>query len=309
MRKRKDRQKASESELTDQFEAYGEYTYAYRHQDPAEEEAHHFRKEERARSTKPRHASRIPLDNKVPRRNSRRTFGTLLFLLGALIAALVVLQSSIFRLETVYVVGNQNKSPQEITAASGLVKGLNMFAINENEIRASLKADHTIEFLGIKKQYPNTVYLYVTERVPISIFRKDGIQYTLDASGLVMEESNSLTLPEGMPLITGFQVVNLLVGQPLGLKMEKQMNAYVSIMAELELQLYRNQILELDLTDPDNLYLMTIDGITVRFGNSQYAMAKVGAMRTDIAYIRQLGKHSGLLDVSIPHDAKFMPEN
>ena len=309
MRKRNNRREAYESEPVDQFEAFENYSYTYRHQGHTEEVEDHFLNVEVAHNTQPMHASRLPLKNESPKRSSRATFATLLFLLGILITALVLLESTVFRLETVYVVGNQRKSPQEIAALSGLVRGLNMIAINENEVKDHLKADHTIAFLGMKKQYPSTVYLYIAERVPISLFRKDGIQYTLDADGWVMEESNSLSQPGGMPMVTGFQVSNLLVGQPLGLKTPKQLEAYISIMAELTLQLYMNQISDFNLSDPDNIYLLTIDGIAVRLGDSQNAMAKVGAMRTYMAYIRQLGKKSGLLDISIPHDAKFIPDN
>jgi hypothetical protein len=36
--------------------------------------------------------------------------------------------------------------------------------------------------------------------------------------------------------------------------------------------------------------------------------AKIGAMRTDIAYLQQLGETSGVLDVTIPEDGKFRRE-
>ena len=44
-------------------------------------------------------------------------------------------------------------------------------------------------------------------------------------------------------------------------------------------------------------------------GDASYMQAKIGAVRTDMAYLRQLGKTSGILDVTIPEDAKYMPEN
>jgi hypothetical protein len=110
-------------------------------------------------------------------------------------------------------------------------------------------------------------------------------------------------------VVTGFQVTGISVGQKLEVKDQRQISAYVSIMSELALQMYRDQISELNLSDSDNLYLVTVDGITVRLGNGDYMRAKIGAMRTDMAYLRQLGKTSGILDVSIPQDAKYMPDN
>ena len=54
---------------------------------------------------------------------------------------------------------------------------------------------------------------------------------------------------------------------------------------------------------------ITTEGVTVRLGEASYMQAKIGAVRTDMAYLRQLGKTSGILDVTIPEDAKYMPEN
>ncbi len=124
-----------------------------------------------------------------------------------------------------------------------------------------------------------------------------------------MEESSALALPEGMPFITGFQVVGVHVGQPLEVKDPRQTKAFRDMMSELHLQMYTDQVSELNLFDPDNLYLITLDGITVRLGTGDHMRAKIGALRTDMAYLRQLGKNAGILDVSIPEDAKYMPEN
>ena len=48
-----------------------------------------------------------------------------------------------------------------------------------------------------------------------------GILYTLDREGVVMEESTSTTPPAGMPVITGFRVSNINVGQQLMVRSEK----------------------------------------------------------------------------------------
>ena len=73
--------------------------------------------------------------------------------------------------------------------------------------------------------------------------------------------------------------------------------------------MYQSQISEINLSNPENIYLITVEGITVRLGNASYMQAKIGAVRTDMAYLRQLGKTSGILDVTTPEDAKYMPEN
>ena len=241
----------------------------------------------------------------------RRTHGFFKFLglLTVLTIGLVVGQQTLFRLETVYVVGNEEKTPQEVVMASGLVRGRNMITIEEEDVAEALSKDHTIIFKGMQKEYPNTIYLYIEERKTVAAMQWLGILYTLDREGVVMKESTSSTPPAGMPVVTGFRVSNINVGQQLLVRSENQMEAYREIMEELELQMYQSQVAEINLADPSNIYLMTVEGVTVRLGDASYMQAKIGAVRTDMAYLRQLGKTSGILDVTIPEDAKYMPED
>lgn len=302
--------KPSEGSELDQFEAYGSYSYEYMHQPKDEEEGfepeEHW--EEAYESKSPRRAGRIPLEGERLQRRTHAFWGRLLFLAVFAVITVVVLQDSVFRLKDVYVVGNEKKTKEYVVSASGLLRGLNIFAINEDEVRENLSKDHTIQFLRIQKELPSTVYIYISERVPVASMQLRGFLYTLDADGMVMEESSALLLPEGLPVVTGFQdVTTISVGQTLEMKDKRQLAAFQLIMSELNLQLYTDQISELNVYDVDNLYLLMVDGITIRLGSSQHARAKIGAVRTDMAYLRQLGKTSGILDVSIPEDAKYTP--
>ncbi|MEG2701766.1 MAG: cell division protein FtsQ/DivIB, partial [Clostridia bacterium] len=157
--------------------------------------------------------------------------------------------------------------------------------------------------------YPNTIYLYINERETVAAMQWLGIGYTLDAQGLVMSEENGMALPQGLPVVTGFNVTNVNTGQMLMVRSQNQLDAYRSILSELMLQGYQSQVTEINISDPMNIYLITAEGITVRLGDSNYMQAKIGAVRTDMAYLRQLGKNSGLLDVTIPEDAKYLPDN
>ena len=296
MSKRAGKKRAPEIER-EQFEAYGEYTYDYLHtqdgagdaQTPAQPSVQAVRRAQKRRRT--------------------HGFFKFLGLLTVLTIGLAVGQQTLFRLETVYVVGNEEKTPQEVVMASGLVRGRNMITIEEEDVAEALSKDHTIIFKGMQKEYPNTIYLYIEERKTVAAMQWLGILYTLDGEGVVMAESTSSIPPAGMPVVTGFRVSNISVGQQLAVRSQGQLEAYRVIMEELELQMYQSQVSEINLADPDNIYLVTAEGVTVRLGDANYMQAKIGAVRTDMAYLRQLGKTSGILDVTTPEDAKYMPED
>ena len=244
-------------------------------------------------------------------RSEKRRRSAIIKLVGVLlvvVVAIIVLQGTVFRLKTVYVVGNQKCTPQQVTAASGLVQGLNLLAVNEDDVRRSMSSDYSIELLEMRKVYPDTIYLYIREREAVATMQWLGMQYTMDAQGMVMSESNAYDLPENMVVVTGMQVNGMRVGSVAAVKVASQLEAYKSILYELTQQLYLNQISEINLLDLNNLYQITLDGISVRLGTVEHMRAKVGALRTDVAYLREFGKSSGHLDVSIPEDAKFAPD-
>lgn len=288
---RNDRQKEEQLEK-ETFEAYGEYTYDYQHQPEGQ----------------PNSAAAVARAKRAHRRNQTGGFFKFLILLVILTVGVVVVQQTVFRLETVYVVGNEQKTPQQVVTSSGLTRGSNMLSIQAEDVAEVMARDHTIIFEDLQKEYPSTIYLYIRERKTVAAMQWLGMLYTLDDEGMVMRTENSSILPAGLPVITGFLANHVQVGQKLVSRTQGQLEAYCEIMKELQLQLYADQVSEINLANPENIYLVTVEGVTVRLGGYQHMQAKIGAVRTYMAYLRQLGNAGGILDVTTPEDAKYMPE-
>lgn len=246
---------------------------------------------------------------KAHARRKNSGFIKFLILLAIVTVGIVVFEKMVLRLETVYVIGNQLKTPQQVVMASGLVRGRNMLGIEEAEIAAAMAKDHTIIFKGMQKEYPNTLYLYIEERKPAAAMQWLGLLYTLDGKGMVMTEENAATPPAGMPVVTGLVANSVQVGQVLNLRTLGQMEAYCEIMNELELQLYADQVSEINLADPESIYLVTVEGVTVRLGDYSQMRAKIGAVNSTMAKLRQWGEIGGLLDVTTPITPKYKPED
>jgi len=296
---RKSKRGAAEQQPVESFEAYGEYQYSYQPQEDA------FSAAEAADRARKAHAKR-----------KNHLFFRFLLLLAIVTVGVVVAQQTLFRLETVYVIGNQEKTPQQVVIASGLARGQNMLNIEEADVARRMAEDHTIIFKGMQKEYPSTIHLYIEERKNVATMQWLGMLYTLDGQGMVMRMENSSILPQGLPVVTGFKASAVTVGQLLGLKDMKQMEAYQTVMYELNQQIYADQVSEINLADPENIYLVTLEGVTARLGNAEWMEGKIGAVKTCMAYLRQLGKTDGVLDVAdvtdlqtAENEAKYMPEN
>jgi len=242
-------------------------------------------------------------------RRKNSGFVKFLILLAIVTVGIVVFEKMVLRLETVYVIGNELKTPQQVVTASGLARGRNMLGIEEAEIAAAMARDHTLIFKGMQKEYPNTLYLYIEERKPAAVMQWLGLLYTLDGQGMVLTDKTDAASSAGMPLVTGLVANTVQVGQVLNLRTIGQMEAYCEIMNELQLQLYADQVAEINLADPESIYLVTVEGVTVRLGDASQMRAKIGAVNSTMAKLRQWGEIGGLLDVTTPITPKYRPED
>ena len=244
----------------------------------------------------------------LPARHSNRLVFRLIALLLIISILLILLQSLLFRVKTVYIIGADLQAPEHIIALSGLVRGENIVKVTESKVRRNLASDHWITLLHLYKRYPSEIYLIVSERKVAASMQWLGIEYTLDIDGMVLQEYSDMDYTGNLPVVYGFKVGNVSVGAILSVRSEKQLIAYSSIVSELTIQQYIEKIASINVSEPDSLTLLTKSGITVQLGNCDYMRAKIGAMRTDIAYLQQVGETSGVLDVSLPEDGKFKRE-
>ena len=132
-----------------------------------------------------------------------------------------------------------------------------------------------------------------------------GVHYVLDKDGLVMDETTGTELVGKLPVVTGIRVSSAHKGQFLTVKSQTQLDAYCKLIVELNLQNYASQVTEIRLNNPENVYLVTAEGISVRIGQPEDLMRKVRSLRTAMAYLRSLGEDDGVLDVSEPTDLKY----
>jgi len=245
----------------------------------------------------------------APVRRSGKLVPRLIAFIIVIIVLLILLQSLLFRVNTVYIIGNDTVAAEHIVALSGLTKGDSIVSLSADTIRKKLESDHWITLIDMYKQYPGTVYLVVDEREVVAVLQYLGIEYTLDIDGMVMAEYPDMDYDgDGIPVVYGFDIGSATVGQELSVSNSAQLTAYSAIVTELSIQRYTDQIKSINVNSISSLSLQTVNGITVELGNSDYMRAKIGAMRTDIAYLQQLGEASGVLDVTMPEDGKFKRE-
>lgn len=233
--------------------------------------------------------------------------GLLMFLAVAFGVGLLV-RSVLFSVRAVQVSGNVNMTQEQVLSVAGIALGENMFELDENEIARRINANHYLSFEKLRLDWPDGVTLFVRERVPCAYANAYGMLYILADDGTVLEDSNDIDVLPDLPLVQGFREGDVVVGRKIAPDSSEKLAAYTELIAELQIQECLDQISVLNISDVDNIFLVTTDRYTVQIGECSDIRAKVGAMRAVVDKLREMGNEEGTIDVSDdPVHPTYMP--
>lgn len=211
---------------------------------------------------------------------------------------IVLLQSGIFVVREVRVVGTRQYAQDQVVAYAGIQMGQSIFSVEESVIAQNLGRDRYLILESLHIQYPDTVTLYVRERMPYAALTWLGVLVIMDEEGQILETSGQLDASLQIPVITGMQVDHLVVGMKLTCRNPAQLAAAWTLLKELTLQAASGRVSELNVSDLDNLYLITKEGMKVEVGNAKDMEQKIGMMRGVLDDLSARGIYTGSLDVS-----------
>ena len=106
---------------------------------------------------------------------------------------------------------------------------------------------------------------------------------------------------------TGLKPKDMRVGQLMQAGTAGQTEAFKALVREVILQGITGEVSELNLADPENLYLITTDKFTAHLGSANDLRAKIGTVRAVIAYLRGVGSDGGMLEADIPGEVVYSP--
>lgn len=248
-----------------------------------------------------------PEQGPAPRSQKKPGMRTALWTLLLLTAVAVILYAGVFRIRTVTVVGNHRVSWDEVVQAAGLGGGVSYFAVDADKIRENLERNRYLVFEGLEKTFPSSLILYVRERTVRANVKAMGVVYQMDEEGMVLERSADNQLRDELPVVTGLQPREILPGRVIIPRTNDQLPVYVTLMRELLLQGYWSEVSELNLADPESIYLITRNGYTVHLGDHENLRAKIGTVRGVVAKLAEMGEYGGIIEASTPAVAVYSP--
>ena len=195
------------------------------------------------------------------------------------------LHSDFFSLQRVEVEGNRRVPVEEIYRLTGLEVGTNLWRIDTKGVVTRLKNHPLLETVSVKRKWPHTLVIYVHEREPLALLPGPGIFWVLDGGGYIMESISHITSKK-LPLISGVQVKGQ-VGP--GTKLEDlRLEVALDVLKALPPQA-REEIEEIQASDPENLLLYLPERIKVKFGDATSVEDKWERLQGVLKDTNQLG--------------------
>ena len=114
---------------------------------------------------------------------------------------LTEIAKSPFGVQEISITGQALTSEKTILAALAITPQTSMFNFDADTARNAIEALPTIAEATVRKQYPNHVFISVTEREPVARWRLDGVTYIIDSTGAKIA-ADGVDYPS-LPLVVG----------------------------------------------------------------------------------------------------------
>ncbi|MEA4899396.1 MAG: FtsQ-type POTRA domain-containing protein [Christensenellaceae bacterium] len=228
--------------------------------------------------------------------------GLVLGLVFVLAAGFVV--SRVFVVRRVAVSGNERVGDQQIVELSGILPGRSIFTVDRAAVARAFEREGNVALTDVEVVWPDTVRLSVRERTRAAVVNHLGMSIAVDEAGVVIEVLRSL--PEGaLPVVTGLSATGYQPGRQVRSSVPTQVDAMASVLGAARSQGLTELISELNVSDLDNLYLMTRAGMMVKLGDAASMDAKLMWMQSALNSLTAEGASSGTINVASGKDAIY----
>lgn len=234
------------------------------------------------------------------RRKSRRRRGSYLllyiFLAFVALGVLTVLSYTVFfRIDTFQIRGETRYSREEILKASGIRQGDNLLRISKDEAGGSITAALPyVERVNIKRVFPSTLRLEITEAVPSYVIVTEDTEYLTSGKFRILEKGGSFD--EALLRIRGIAHQPADPGKTFRFSSETQESRLRELLSECEAQ-SMDKLSKIDMTDISSIRMLYDRRIIVILGTTGELQRKISAANRIIT--GEIGQNvTGTLDLS-----------
>lgn len=223
----------------------------------------------------------------------------------ALLVCAVLLGWDAFAIRSVTIEGHRNLTYDELLALSGVRTGENMFMLDPRLVASRLESNPFVDVLSVERVFPDTVAIEIFERSPRAAIEVIEGYAVIGEENIVL--SVSAALPAGhCPVVKGLTLNRYDPGSALG-SFERER---IKIMDQLLHAVYDTGavrwISEMDLIDPQNIVILSEEGILILVGELKSLDEKFKLLDQIMPSIRQEGYTAGKIYLTVD-SVNFVP--
>jgi cell division protein FtsQ len=245
------------------------------------------------------------------KRSRQRRSGALFKVLAILITAIAILlaMSVFFKISRIDVVGAESYSEEEITKASGIEIGENLFFVDRFGAAGHIFAELPyIDTVIVTRQLPNHVLITVTESSAVAAVDYKGQLFAVNHNGKVISEVDA-SEAEKLIRVTGIEVKSPKPGEQLtAVKADAgKLETLVALLQEMFNRTMTQDVQDIDLSDALNPAFTYLERFTVRVGANKNIGYKLGML---MSAVEQLSDYeSGTIDLSVDDKRAYFSPN
>ena len=174
-----------------------------------------------------------------------------------MLAILVVLflVSPTFIIDEIHISGNELVSTDDIMDMLGIDGTTSLVFFNIYTAGRNILQNFYISDIAFRRELPNTLHVYITERRPIAyVEHLPGVFLLLDDDGFVIEVKDQMT--ERLPLLTGLGVARFQLGQRIQIPTATAFNAIVHYALLLDHHGLIERIAYVNVSDTNNIRIV-----------------------------------------------------
>ncbi|MBO8136629.1 MAG: FtsQ-type POTRA domain-containing protein [Desulfotomaculum sp.] len=172
----------------------------------------------------------------------------------------VLLQSPVFNVKKIEIIGREKIPREKIIELSGVVLGSNIFKLDLHSGEKKISLLPAVKNVEITRRFPSTIVITVTERRPVALLPVEEGFAELDREGIFLRKAEFIQ--SSFPVITGGDVPGVKPGQKV------RNNAVITaltVIDKLPAQLTK-QLSEVHVDTKNEVTIYTINGIQGRMG-------------------------------------------
>ncbi len=179
-----------------------------------------------------------------------------------------LLQSDLMNLKNIVLEGNEQVESEEIINLSNLVINRNIFKYNLKEIEKDIISHPYIKESKVQRKLPRTITIEVKERQEYAIIPYMGSYIYIDEENIVLKASDSYIANDHI-LITGVEFKSFKVGEKIEATNDKGLRVVMDLLKAAKMTSIFEMISEINITEENNIRLITFDGVDVLLGEGK----------------------------------------